>query len=105
MKKISAIILSGGKGKRMNSDISKVNSSINIAKFTKKIVIQNIVFALAVKVIALVIAGANILGSFGMYLAVLSDVGVCLITILNTLRIIYKKTKKFTPDQSFHQKK
>ena len=78
----------------MNSDISKVNSSINIAKFTKKIVIQNIVFALAVKVIALVIAGANILGSFGMYLAVLSDVGVCLITILNTLRIIYKKTKK-----------
>ena len=78
----------------MNSDISKVNSSINIAKFTKKIVIQNIVFALAVKVIALVIAGLNILGSFGMYLAVLSDVGVCLITILNTLRIIYKKTKK-----------
>ena len=77
----------------MNSDISKVNSSINIAKFTKKIVIQNIVFALAVKVIALVIAGANILGSFGMYLAVLSDVGVCLITILNTLRIIYKKQK------------
>lgn len=78
----------------MNSDISKVNSSINISKFTKKIVVQNIVFALLVKIIALVIAGTNILGSLGMYLAVLSDVGVCLITILNTLRIIYKKVKK-----------
>ena len=78
----------------MNSDISKVNSSISIAKFTKKIVIQNIVFALAIKIIALIIAGLNILGTFGMYLAVLSDVGVCLITILNTLRIIYKKVKK-----------
>lgn len=78
----------------MNSDISKVNSSINISKFTKKIVIQNIVFALVVKVLALVVAGVNLLGTFGMYLAVLSDVGVCLITILNTLRIIYKKVKK-----------
>jgi tRNA U55 pseudouridine synthase TruB len=78
----------------MNSDISKVNSSINISKFTKKIVIQNIVFALVVKVLALVVAGVNLLGTFGMYLAVLSDVGVCLITILNTLRIIYKKIKK-----------
>ena len=45
-------------------------------------------------IIALIIAGLNILGTFGMYLAVLSDVGVCLITILNTLRIIYKKVKK-----------
>ena len=78
----------------MNSDISKVNSSINISKFTKKIVIQNIVFALVVKVLALVVAGVNLLGTFGMYLAVLSDVGVCLKTIINTLRIIYKKVKK-----------
>ena len=78
----------------MNSDVSKVYDSIKIANFTKKIVIQNIVFALAIKVLAMFIAGTNLLGMFGMYFAVLSDVGVCLITILNTLRIIYKKIKK-----------
>lgn len=78
----------------VNSDISKVKSSIVISKFTKKIVIQNIIFALLVKIVALIIAGTNLLGNFGMYLAVLSDVGVCLLTILNTLRIIYKKVKK-----------
>lgn len=78
----------------MNDDISKIASSIEIAKYTHKIVVQNIIFALVVKVLAMIIGGLDILGSFGMYLAVVSDVGVCLLTILNTLRILIKKVKK-----------
>lgn len=78
----------------MNDDISKILDSIKISKFTHRIVVQNIVFALVVKVLAMVVGGFDLLGDWGMYLAVLSDVGVCLITILNTLRILIKKVKK-----------
>lgn len=78
----------------MNDDISKIYSSIDIARYTHKIVVQNIIFALVVKVLAMVLGGLNILGPLGMYLAVASDVGVCLLTILNTLRILVKKVKK-----------
>ncbi len=78
----------------MNDDISKIASSIVIAKYTHKIVMQNIVFAITIKVLAMIIGGLDLLGSFGMYLAVVSDVGVCLLTILNTLRILVKKVKK-----------
>ena len=78
----------------MNDDINKIASSIEISKFTHRIVVQNIVFALVVKILAMIIGGLNLLGAFGMYVAVLSDVGVCLITILNTLRILIKKVKK-----------
>lgn len=78
----------------MNDDISKILDSIKISKFTHRIVVQNIVFALVVKVLAMVVGGFDLLGDWSMYLAVLSDVGVCLITILNTLRILIKKVKK-----------
>jgi Cd2+/Zn2+-exporting ATPase len=78
----------------MNDDISKVLSSIKISKFTHRVVIQNIVFALVIKVLAMIIGGFDLLGSWGMYLAVVSDVGVCLITILNSLRILIKKVDK-----------
>ena len=78
----------------MNDDISKIISSIKISKFTHKIVIQNIVIALVVKVLAMIIGGFDLLGSWGMYIAVVSDVGVCLITILNTLRILVKKIRQ-----------
>ena len=77
----------------MNDDISKISASIKISKFTHLVVVQNIVFALVVKVAAMIIGGFDILGSWGMYIAVLSDVGVCLVTILNTLRILVKKIK------------
>lgn len=78
----------------MNDDIGKIASSIEISKYTHKIVIQNIIFALVIKICAMIIGGLDILGSWGMYVAVLSDVGVCLLTILNSLRILIKKVKK-----------
>jgi len=73
----------------MTDEPSKLVSAIDIAQITKRIVLQNIAFALGVKGIFL------ILGAFGiasMWEAVFADVGVSLIAIINAMRIlkIYK---------------
>lgn len=72
----------------LNNNMNNLVEAIKVSKFTKCILIGNIVFALGVKLIALVIGTLGVLGSFGMLLGVFADVGVCLITILNTLRIL-----------------
>lgn len=67
----------------MTDEPSKLITAIKIAKKTKKIVWQNIIFSLAVKIIVL------ILGVFGVstiWEAVFADVGVALLAILNSIR-------------------
>lgn len=69
----------------MTDEPSKIASAISIAKKTRKIVWQNIVFALGVKALFL------LLGAFGvatMWEAVFSDVGVTLIAVLNAMRVL-----------------
>ncbi|MEZ4358029.1 MAG: heavy metal translocating P-type ATPase [Eubacteriales bacterium] len=69
----------------MTDEPSKIVTAIKIARKTKNIVWQNIVFALSVKGVIL------ILGAFGvatMWEAVFSDVGVAVIAILNSIRAI-----------------
>lgn len=67
-----------------DDDLEKIPKVVRIAKRTKKIVITNIVFAIGVK---LLVAALNIaIPTFPMILAVLADVGVMLIAILNALR-------------------
>lgn len=66
----------------------KIATAIKVAKSTHRIVIQNIVFAFGVKIVVL------ILGAFGyasMWGAVFADVGVALLAILNSVRILNKK--------------
>lgn len=77
----------------MNSDMNNVRRAIEIAKFTRRILVENVIFALAVKVIVMVIGMLGILGSYGMFLGVFADVGVCLLCILNTLRILKRRIK------------
>ena len=72
----------------LNNNMNNLIKAIKISKFTKKILVQNIVFALTVKFVALIIGMLGIIGSYGMLLGVFADVGVCLITIFNTLRIL-----------------
>ena len=72
----------------LSKNMNNLVKAIKVSKFTKRILIQNIVFSLLVKFIALIVGTIGILGSFGMLLGVFADVGVCLITILNTLRIL-----------------
>lgn len=75
----------------MNDDIGKLIDAISISVKTMRIIYENIILALTVKVLILILSTFNLFGSFGMLIGVLSDVGLCLIAILNTLRIIYHK--------------
>ncbi len=72
----------------MTDDLKKIISSIKISKYTNKIIIENLVFALSIKVIVLVL---SMLGVAKMWQAVFADVGVTLLTIFNTIRILKYK--------------
>lgn len=72
----------------MSDEPSKVVDILKISKKTKRIVKQNIVFALGIKIIFLV---CSILFTVPMWLAIFADVGVALITIVNALRIFNRK--------------
>ncbi|MBP5408440.1 MAG: cadmium-translocating P-type ATPase [Bacilli bacterium] len=78
----------------MKDDILKVKDAIEISKYTKKIILENIIIALGFKLIALVVSMLGILSSFAMIVALFADVGVCIIDILNVLRILKFKNKK-----------
>ena len=72
----------------MKDDISKINEAIKISKFTNKIIMQNLVFSIGVKIAILVLSA---LGITDMWEAVFADVGTTIITIINTLRILKMK--------------
>lgn len=67
----------------MDDDIGKLVTGIRIAKNTRSIVRQNIVFALGVKILVLLL---SIPGIATMWMAVFADVGVAVIAILNAMR-------------------
>ena len=69
----------------MTDEPSKIVSSIKIAKRTRNIVIQNIAFAIGVKVIILIFGA---LGMANMWEAVFGDVGVALLAVLNAMRAL-----------------
>lgn len=72
----------------MDDEPSKIIKAIQIAKRTNKIVWQNIIFALGVKAIILIFGA---LGMATMWEAVFGDVGVTLIAVLNSSRILKNK--------------
>lgn len=69
----------------MTDELSKIPDSIRIAKKTRRIVVQNIVFAIAVKCLVMVL---GVTGLADMWAAVFADVGVTLIAVLNALRAL-----------------
>lgn len=72
----------------MTDELSKLPAAVRIAKKTRRIVWQNIWFALGIKAIILILAAAGIAT---MWAAVFGDVGVALIAVLNAMRAL--KTK------------
>ena len=72
----------------MNSEMKSIPQAIAIAKATGAIAWQNVVFALAVKVIIMI---AGLMGYASMWAAVFADTGVSLLCVLNSIRILYKK--------------
>lgn len=71
----------------MTDEISKVSKAINISKKTMRIVRENIIFAITVKVAILILAS---IGVADMWAAVFADVGVSFLAILNALRLLKK---------------
>ena len=69
----------------MTDNISKILDAIKISRKTCGIIKQNLAFSIAVKLLILLL---SILGIGGMWQAVFADVGVAIITIFNTLRIL-----------------
>jgi Cd2+/Zn2+-exporting ATPase len=67
---------------------SRVATAMIIGNYTSKIVRQNIIGAIGVKVVILV-AGA--LGFASLWAAVFADVGVALLAVANSLRVLYRK--------------
>lgn len=73
----------------MNDQPSKIAEIMKISKKTMRIVYQNIVFALGIKIAVLILSA---LGIVGLWAAVFADVGVSILAILNALRCLKTKT-------------
>ena len=71
----------------MDDDISKINKAISISNKVRRIIKENLVFSIGVKILILVLSA---IGIANMWQAVFADVGVTIISILNTFRIMKK---------------
>lgn len=72
----------------MTDEPGKLPAAIRIARGTMRIVHQNIVFALGVKIVVLLLSA---LGYSNMWWAIFADVGVCVLAILNSMRALRLK--------------
>lgn len=72
----------------MKDDVESINTAINISKRTARIIKQNLVFAIGTKLLFIIL---NMFGSLAMMWAVFADVGVTVIAILNSIRILKMK--------------
>ena len=75
----------------MSDDLTKITEAIDISKYTKKVIKQNLTFAMLVKISILLL---SVFGLANMWFAVFADTGVTLLTILNSLKIMKKFNSK-----------
>jgi len=69
----------------MEDDLTKIPDTISLAKRTMKIVKENIIFAIFIKILILILTA---FGLSNMWWAVFADVGVTVLAILNSLRLL-----------------
>ena len=72
----------------MTSDPAAIPQSLSIARETNKVAWQNVVFALAVKLLVMIL---GLRGHASMWLAVFADSGVAMLCVLNSIRMLYRK--------------
>lgn len=72
----------------MNSNVDSIPLSIRIARSTNRIAMQNVVFALIIKIAVMILGLA---GFANMWMAVFADTGVAMLCVLNSVRVLYKK--------------
>ena len=74
----------------MTDETSKISKAINLSKRTMRIVKENIIFAIGVKILVLILSA---FGISTLWQAVFADVGVSVIAVLNALRVLRVKNK------------
>ena len=77
----------------LNDNLNALPNMIKIAKKTKRIVIENIIFTIGVKIIILLLCAISNISIFGnfylpMWVAIFGDVGVCVLAVFNALRAL-----------------
>ena len=72
----------------MTSDVQAIPEALEIARQTRRIAWQNVIFALAIKFAVMVL---GLLGFASMWMAVFADSGVAMLCVLNSIRLLYKK--------------
>jgi len=69
----------------MSDDLSKLPLAIGLSRAARRVILQNITFALAVKALFL---AATLLGAATLWMAVFADTGAALIVIANGMRLL-----------------
>lgn len=72
----------------MNSSVEAIGDVIGIARKTSETAMQNVVFALLIKLLVIIL---GFLGFANMWMAVFADTGVACICVLHSIRILYAK--------------
>ena len=72
----------------MTSQVSAIPQALDIATRTKAIAWQNVIFALAIKLIVMILGLA---GFASMWAAVFADSGVAMLCVLNAIRLLFRK--------------
>ncbi len=79
----------------LNDDLNAIPNMIKISKKTRKIVIENIIFTLFIKILILALCAISNIGAIAfklpMWLAIFGDVGVCVLAVLNAMRALHYK--------------
>ena len=72
----------------MTSDVDAIPESLSIARETRQIAWQNVVFALVIKIAVMIL---GLCGYASMWMAVFADSGVAMLCVLNSIRVLYRK--------------
>ncbi len=83
----------------MQDNPTALVTAVKISKNTLKVVKQNIVLSLLIKFAVLIISAIGLLDTltFGLVIAILADVGVCIVAILNSMRTMFSPKKDKSP--------
>lgn len=71
----------------MQDDLTGISTAKRISKKTMRVVYENIVGSLAVKLAIMALSACGVLGAYSMWIAVVGDVGVAIAAILNAMRV------------------
>lgn len=80
----------------MKDDLSQLESAFNISYKTRRIILQNIIAAISIKGVIQIF---SVLGLANMWVAVFADVGVSILAIMNSLRILRREYKHHRGDR------